>query len=179
MLMTLSVLVSIVGVGNPTSHDIGLARLAQLQTANKTFHEVGTFIDKGEEVVLAIKLVNVCPPEPLCRPLIYRRREKQRIVQYEVYNCECGKAERIAAARKKGKERLAKASRRRYERKTEQDMYAATARAHMAELALEREAQKLRFQNALQRQAEVRMVSRRKVEFYRPKRRFSWERGPI
>ena len=175
----LAVLVSCLAVGDVSAESIGRARLAQLRDDAKVFHEVGTFIDKGEEIVLAIKLVNVCPPEPLCRPLIYRHREKQRIVQYEVYNCECGKAKRIATARKKGKERLAKASRRRYERKTEQEMYAATARAHMAELALERESQKLRFHDALQRQAEVRMVSRRKVEVYRPKRRFSWERGPI
>lgn len=125
---------------------IGKERLSQLKRPKPAFQDVGIFIEGGEKIVLSVKVVNSCKDEPLCTPLSYRIREQGQLVQYEVYNCYCGKAERAAAAKEKKKERRAHEQKKRLELRDELETWAKVSRKRLREVALSNEEQRMQIE---------------------------------
>lgn len=74
-----------------------IERLEYLQqkSSSHQFYDVGHFSDRGENILLSIRLAKNCKSSQRCQPLIWRAREGAQVVQYESYSCKCDKQERI------------------------------------------------------------------------------------
>lgn len=112
IIATLCLAYSALGDVHEERKNYGQDRLKQLrkQAEEKpVFQDIGTFKDGPEkdapEIILSIKVVKVCKKIEPCKPMVWRHIESGKLVQYEIHDCRCDKAERIAAAKEKQKAR--------------------------------------------------------------------------
>ncbi len=139
-----------------THHFYGVDRLKRLQEEQNNvpiYQDIGTFTEvDGTKVLLCVKVIKVCEKNPPCTPLIWRENEGQ-VVQYELHNCKCDRAEIIARAREKQKERYAAFIRKGQEKKRlierENERFGVYKRARLRKNNLKNRIEKINYRHRM------------------------------